>query len=40
MEDQIRAICARILDDLPLGKTFDWVERFSIEMTTQVLAML
>ena len=40
MEDQIRVICARILDDLPLGETFDWVERFSIEMTTQVLAML
>ena len=40
MQDQIRAICARILDDLPLGETFDWVECFSIEMTTQVLAML
>jgi len=40
MEQQIRAICARILDALPLGETFDWVERLSIEMTTQVLAML
>ena len=40
MEDKIRAICARILDALPLGETFDWVECVSIEMTTQVLAML
>jgi cytochrome P450 len=40
MEQQIRAICARILDQLPLGETFDWVEHLSIEMTTQVLAML
>ena len=40
MEQQIRAICARILDALPVGETFDWVECFSIEMTTQVLAML
>ncbi len=40
MEQQIRAICARILDALPVGETFDWVERLSIEMTTQVLAML
>ena len=40
MEDKIRAICANILDALPLGETFDWVERVSIEMTTQVLAML
>ena len=40
MEQQIRAICARILDALPVGETFDWVECLSIEMTTQVLAML
>ncbi|MBK6659059.1 MAG: cytochrome P450 [Proteobacteria bacterium] len=40
MEQQIRAICARVLDALPVGETFDWVERLSIEMTTQVLAML
>ncbi len=40
MEDKIRAICARILDALPLGETFDWVECVSIEMTSQVLAML
>ncbi len=40
MEQQIRAICGRILDELPVGETFDWVERLSIEMTTQVLAML
>jgi cytochrome P450 len=40
MEQQIREICGRILDSLPVGETFDWVERLSIEMTTQVLAML
>lgn len=40
MEQQIRAICARILDALPVGEIFDWVEHLSIEMTTQVLAML
>ena len=40
MEDKIREICAGILDALPLGETLDWVECVSIEMTTQVLAML
>ena len=40
MEQQIREICGRILDSLPDGETFDWVEHLSIEMTTQVLAML
>ena len=40
MEDQIRVICGRILDALPVGPSFDWVEHVSIEMTTQILAML
>ncbi|MBX9607815.1 MAG: cytochrome P450 [Gammaproteobacteria bacterium] len=40
MEARIRALCGAILDDLPVGETFDWVERLSIELTTQVLAML
>lgn len=40
MESLMRELCCRILDDLPLGEPFDWVERFSIEMTTQVLARL
>ncbi|MGE0859757.1 MAG: cytochrome P450 [Gammaproteobacteria bacterium] len=40
METRIRELCGAILDDLPVGETFDWVERLSIELTTQVLAML
>lgn len=40
MENMFRELCAGILDDLPVGETFDWVDRFSMEMTTQVLAKL
>ena len=40
METRIRELCGAILDTLPVGETFDWVERLSIELTTQVLAML
>ena len=40
MEADIRACVVRILDDLPVGETFDWVERVSVELTTQVLAMI
>ncbi len=40
LEDEIRSRAAAILDALPLNETFDWVERVSIELTTQVLAML
>jgi len=29
-----------ILDDLPAGETFNWVDRVSIELTTQMLATL
>jgi cytochrome P450 len=36
----IRERAARILDDLPRGETFDWVDRVSIELTTQMLATL
>ena len=31
---------SRILDGLPRGETFDWVDRVSIELTTQMLATL
>ena len=31
---------ADILDELPRGETFDWVDRVSIELTTQMLATL
>jgi len=36
----IRERAVRILDDLPRGETFDWVDRVSIELTTQMLATL
>lgn len=29
-----------VLDSLPVGKPFDWVEKVSIELTTQMLAIL
>ncbi len=40
LEPTIRARAGRILDSLPIGETFDWVERVSIELTTQMLATL
>lgn len=36
----IRQRVCTILDDLPVGETFDWVDRVSIELTTQMLATL
>jgi cytochrome P450 len=36
----IRKRTGRILDGLPRGETFDWVDRVSIELTTQMLATL
>jgi cytochrome P450 len=40
LEGTIRARAARMLDELPVGETFDWVDRVSIELTTQMLATL
>ncbi len=40
LESTIRERAARILDSLPVGETFNWVERVSIELTTQMLATL
>ncbi len=40
LEPIIRERAGRILDDLPVGETFDWVDRVSIELTTQMLATL
>ncbi|MCL4164042.1 UNVERIFIED_CONTAM: hypothetical protein GTU68_018380, partial [Idotea baltica] len=40
MEETIRTRVQTILDDLPVGETFNWVDRVSIEMTTQMLATL
>jgi cytochrome P450 len=40
MEGTIRARVGDILDSLPVGESFDWVDRVSIELTTQMLATL
>jgi cytochrome P450 len=40
MEPIIRERAAKILDELPIGETFNWVDRVSIELTTQMLATL
>ncbi|MFN4097560.1 MAG: cytochrome P450, partial [Sphingomonas sp.] len=40
MTGDIRQRTAEILDGLPVGETFDWVDRVSIELTTQMLALL
>ncbi len=40
MEPIIRGRVAEILDALPVGQPFDWVDRVSIELTTQMLATL
>jgi len=40
MEGVIRERTARVLDGLPRGETFDWVERVSVELTTMMLATL
>jgi cytochrome P450 len=40
LEPIIRERAGRILDELPIGETFDWVDRVSIELTTQMLATL
>jgi cytochrome P450 len=40
MAELIRERSAEILDNLPRNETFNWVERVSIELTTQMLATL
>ncbi len=40
MEAIIRERTGKVLDGLPVGETFNWVERVSIELTTQMLATL
>jgi cytochrome P450 len=39
-EALIRSRTAEVLDGLPRGEPFDWVERVSIELTTRMLATL
>lgn len=40
LEPLIRSRVETILDSLPIGETFNWVDRVSIELTTQMLATL
>lgn len=40
MEDLIRERICKTLDELPIGETFDWVDRVSMELTSQMLATL
>ena len=40
MEPLIRSRIQNTLDNLPIGESFDWVDRVSIELTTQMLATL
>ncbi|QYJ02017.1 cytochrome P450 [Thalassovita mediterranea] len=40
LEALIRERVCTILDDLPVGEEFNWVEKVSVELTTQMLATL
>jgi cytochrome P450 len=40
MEPIIRERASKILDALPIGETFNWVDKVSVELTTQMLATL
>ena len=40
LESTIRERAGRILDSVPIGETFDWVDTVSVELTTQMLATL
>ena len=40
LESTIRERACTILDSLPVGESFDWVDRVSVELTTQMLATI
>jgi cytochrome P450 len=40
LEPLIRERAGKILDELPIGETFDWVDKVSIELTAMTLATL
>jgi len=40
MKAEVQARTAEVLDSLPIGEAFNWVERVSIELTTGMLAKL
>ncbi len=39
-EEQVREHCASLMDGLPIGETFDWVERVSTPQTMGMLCIL
>jgi cytochrome P450 len=40
MADKLRTWAAQILDELPIGEPFDWVDRVSVELTARTIAWL
>lgn len=40
LEELVRERIGKILDDLPIGEEFDWVDKVSIELTAMTLATL
>lgn len=40
MAAQLQSWSAEILDELPVGEAFDWVDRVSVELTARTLALL
>ena len=40
LEPVIRSRATKILDEIPIGEEFDWVNHVSVELTTQMLATL
>src|SRR3546814_13653586 len=40
LSEDIRNRTGEVLDGLPWGQTFDWVDRVSMELTTPMLALL
>ena len=40
LEPLVRGRISELLDALPVGETFDWVDRVSVEVTTGMLATL
>ena len=40
MEELIRSRTIKVIESLPVNETFDWVERVSVNLTTQMLATL
>ncbi|MEP2735748.1 MAG: cytochrome P450 [Erythrobacter sp.] len=39
-EEQVRPFCSDLLDGIPIGETFDWVDRVSVEQAIGMLCIL